>query len=302
MTQTWLKCPEMTHEQWLSWRRNGIGGSDAPGIMGDSSWATPYKIWEEKVLNPKKEDNYAMGRGRALEPVARAEFERLMNVKVSTANVEAKDWLRASLDGIDDNGKIMVEIKCPNKEDHAIASQYKMIPAKYYAQCQHQLAVTGLPGMYYFSFDGTEGSIVEVIRDDHYIDLKLLPTEKAFWDKVLSKEPPALIAKDFIDRSKNKEFMKAERRKLETKELLERAKEEDDKARETLIELADDHSAQGTLLKLTKYIAKGAIDYKQAITDYLDNMRSHYPDIPFKDIPTEPYRKDPFVKWVINDM
>ncbi len=49
-------------------------------------------------------------------------------------------------------------------------------------------------------------------------------------------------------------------------------------------------------------MSKGAIDYKQAIADYLDNLRSHYPDIAFGDIPLEPYRKDPFVKWVINGM
>ena len=30
-------------------RRNFIGGSDAPAIMGVSPWDTPYTCWEKKV-------------------------------------------------------------------------------------------------------------------------------------------------------------------------------------------------------------------------------------------------------------
>lgn len=303
-TQMWLKCPDMSHDQWLAWRREGIGGSDAPVIMGDSPWSTPFQKWEEKVLNPMKEDNAAMARGRAMEPIARSMFEELMNTKLDTANVQniSSPWLRASLDGIDHFGKVMVEIKCPNREDHAIAAQYKMIPPKYYAQCQHQLAVTGLPGMYYFSFNGTEGAIVEVARDESYIQNQLFPKEKEFWDLVIAQEPPPLQERDFLNMENDPKWTILAKKWRENNQVFKAAEEADKLLRQELISLSKDRSCKGGSISLTKSITKGRIDYEQAIKDYLDNMRSHYPDVVFKDIPLEPYRKASFIKWILRGM
>ena len=172
----------MNHQQWLEWRRQGIGSSDAAAIMGVSPWKTPLQVWEDKVLGTSEQlENSAMTRGKELEEPARQLFEKMMDVVVFPQNIvnPQTSWLRASLDGLDPDGKVMVEIKCPNKEDH-LAAVGKRIPEKYYPQCQHQLAVTGLDGMYYFSFDGSKGIVVEVARNQKYID-EMLQKEKDFW-------------------------------------------------------------------------------------------------------------------------
>ena len=98
-------------------------------------------------------------------------------------------WIRATLDGIDLDEKIMVEIKNPNKNDHAIASK-KMIPDKYYPQCQHQMLVKNLPNMYYFSYYREEGIVVCVERDQFYID-KMLEKHHNFWKCVKDKIKPS---------------------------------------------------------------------------------------------------------------
>lgn len=187
----------MTHEEWLEWRRQGVGASDAPAIMGVSPWSTPYQTWRNKIMPRKSQDSSSMKRGRDLEPRARAEFEMKIGSFVYPTNVENEElpWLRASLDGLCKENRIMVEIKCPNRADHALALE-GLVPEKYWPQCQHQLLVTGLPSMFYWSFDGSNGSLVKVDRDNDYLENMLLPELKRFWFCVASCVSPPLTTSD----------------------------------------------------------------------------------------------------------
>ena len=197
----------MERQEWLNWRKQGIGGSDAPVIMGVSPWKTPYQLWQEKALDICTDiDNSSMKRGRALEEIARVEFSKLIGKTFFPDNLvhPERSWLRASLDGINDDHTMIVEIKCPNKNDHFVALN-KKVPEKYYPQCQHQLAVTNLPSMYYYSFDGREGAVVEVARDQAYIT-DMLEKEQAFWDLVVAKTPPQFIEGDTVDKEFDPEW------------------------------------------------------------------------------------------------
>lgn len=297
--QAWRNCPKMTHEEWLAWRRSGVGSSDAAAIMGVSPYKTAFQSWEEKVFSREQQDNRAMQMGREQEEPARRQFESLMNTCVFAANVEnsSQSWRRASLDGIDPDGNILVEIKFANKEDHLAASG-KRIPEKYYPQCQHQLAVTGLPGMYYFSFDGTRGIVVEVQRDDKYI-ADMLSKEKDFWDMVVNEQPPALTDRDFASMEDSKEWKALTNKWKETNKMLKDLTNVELDLREQLIALSKDRSAKGNNISLSKSVCKGSIDYKTAIQEYLDNMRAHHPEVNFPDVVLEPYRKKPFTKWTV---
>jgi putative phage-type endonuclease len=288
----------MEHLEWLKWRRGGIGSSDAAIIMNASPWRTPRQLWEEKVYGESMQsENSAMTRGKELEPVARSWFEETMNVTVFPKNKVhvSNPWIRASLDGIDLEENIMVEIKCPNKEDHGVAVN-GMIPSKYVPQVQHQLLVTGLDGMYYCSFDGSNGAIVEVARDNAYIDA-MLEEERKFWDMVLSKTPPDLTDRDFMSMEKNEQWMQTSLLWHETKEMLEIAEAKEKELRNSLIALSENRNAQGCGLRMSKSICLGAIDYKQAIDDYITSMKAHYPEVHFPDVPLEAYRKKSFTKW-----
>jgi putative phage-type endonuclease len=254
----------MNRQQWLEWRRGGIGSSDAPIIMGVSPWCTPHQLWERIILRKETESNYAMDRGTKLEEPARQCFERLMDVELFPKNVQHKSrpWMRASLDGIDIDEKIMVEIKCPlKKENHELAKQGK-VPELYYPQVQHQLEVTGLDGMYYFSFDGKEGVIVEVERDQKYID-QMVQEEETFWGCVSLLKPPPLSPKDHLDfesnsawRSLVESYKSVNEQKKQLEEQFKDLTKQEELIKRSLIDFSNGLSAYGCGIRLTKIFSK----------------------------------------------
>lgn len=174
--------------EWLELRRTKITATDAAVIMGESKWKTKTQLYQEKINGVNREaPNQRMQRGLDLEPVARDLFTIKTGVRVYP-KVVVKDWAMASLDGIDYGQKILVEIKCPGYADHAIAVTGK-IPNHYYPQLQHQMYVCDLEKMYYFSFDGIDGIIVEVMRDNKYIE-KLISEEFKFYTCIRDRIPP----------------------------------------------------------------------------------------------------------------
>ena len=171
--------------EWLSWRRGGIGASDAPVVMGLSPWQKEGELLLLKTgQKAERPANDAMERGKRLEPVARLAYVNHTGVAVEPVCVQSRehDWMRASLDGLSTDGQHVVEIKCPGEKDHSLAA-YGSVPEKYYPQLQHILAVTGLGEIYYWSFRFGHTVLLKVNRDDAFI-AALLEKEIAFWAKV----------------------------------------------------------------------------------------------------------------------
>ena len=131
-----------------------------------------------------------MRRGLELEPLARKAYEKEIGISVHSENVSSDKYsfIMASLDGISADGRRLVEIKCPGETDHKTALSGK-VPDKYVWQLTHQLFVTGLKEMDYFSFDGEKGVIVRFIRNVQF-ETALLKAELSFWDSVLKDIPP----------------------------------------------------------------------------------------------------------------
>jgi putative phage-type endonuclease len=191
---------EQQTDEWLETRKRKIGASDAPVIMEVSPWKTPYKLWAEKV--GIENDTFVskhMQEGINKEPEARENFIKKTNIYVYPKVVfhDSYDWMMASLDGIDMEAKHIVEIKNVNAVDHAVAQTGK-VPEKYYPQLQHQLEVTGLDMAYYFSYRNGDGVIVEVGRDDKYIN-ELLEKEKSFFACMQDFIAPNLTKKDYVE-------------------------------------------------------------------------------------------------------
>lgn len=268
--------------EWLEFRRKKIGASDAPVIMEVSPWKTPYQLWLEKTGTSNSSTTPHQQRGHDLEETARQVFEKrtgmIMFPKVMLH--PSFDWMMASLDGIDIDGKSIVEIKCPGQTDHEIAKEGK-IPEKYFPQLQHQLAVTGLEMAFYFSFDGSEGIILEVEKDDAFID-KMLDREKTFWKCMSTLTPPAMNQRDFVNRE-DKEWTETTQKWLNIHGQLETLEEEEKKLRETLIQMAGGQNVMGGDVRLTRSLRKGNVNYAQI------------PEL--QNIDLEKYRKEPIEVW-----
>ena len=111
-------------DQWLEWRRKGLGASDACIIMNKSPWKTPFQLWEEKLgLGEKFEGNFATEFGHRMEPKIRADFELRYGFEAPPvlAVHEEYKFLKASLDGYNDKLNVVLEIKAPGRVDHATA-------------------------------------------------------------------------------------------------------------------------------------------------------------------------------------
>ncbi len=172
-------------DEWLKWRDNGIGASDAPTIMGETRWKTRESLLRDKVYGAPERKTATMIRGIELEPEALIAYQKHNGIKLRPVCIQSQyfPWLRASLDGLSYDGQRVVEIKC-GESVYRHASRYKQPPRYYYGQLQHILALTGLPSIDFWCYWPEQPYVhIIVFRDSDYIK-RLLKEEKSFWDEV----------------------------------------------------------------------------------------------------------------------
>ena len=78
---------EMPHEEWLRYRKKGIGGSDAGAICGVNKYRSAVSVFLDKTAEQTSEfDNEAMRQGRDLEQYVAERFCEETGKKVRRAN------------------------------------------------------------------------------------------------------------------------------------------------------------------------------------------------------------------------
>lgn len=265
--------------EWLEFRRTRIGASDAPIIMGESPWCTPHQLWERKLgLTDEQEVTYAMQRGLDVEDEVRRLYHNEKEIQVEPAVLTHKEypWMIASLDGINEAGTRIIEIKYPNAKDHAVAAEGK-VPDKYYWQLQHQMAVAEVEYMDYVSYSPIDMHIVTIARCDDAVE-RMIAAEKAFYSNMMSMTEPELTDRDLVEVT-DPEWQAVCQELKEIQQVKAREKQ----LRARLLELAQGRSCQGYGYKFTKSYSKGSIDYKAV------------PELQGVDL--EPYRKSTIEKW-----
>jgi putative phage-type endonuclease len=173
-------------QEWIKWRHNGIGASDAPIIMGENPWKTAQELLREK-RGPARasKPNDAMSRGIKLEPQARKFYIARTGNDVKPACLQSKQysWLHASVDGISSNGNVIVEIKC-GESVYQHTSESGCVPDYYYGQLQHILAVSGITSIDFWCYLPRRPKLlIPVPRNEEYI-IRLLIAENNFWNNV----------------------------------------------------------------------------------------------------------------------
>ena len=261
---------EQNSPEWLEFRRTKIGASDAPIILGVSPFKTSYQLYLDKVEGVKQTQNSAMKRGQEMEPEARAAFEKMyemlyldtVNIAPLVVQSEQYDWMIASLDGIDLGKGVAVEIKCPGSKDHQIAVDGK-IPDHYIPQLQHQLFVTGLDKIFYFSYrnNDTHPVLLEYKAEKASLD-KLIKEELKFLNCILTNTPPELKESDYEERF-DLEFLQVAMQFAKVKEEIDQKSLEEQKLKDKLIELSNNRNCRGGKVKVSQCSRKGAIDYSK---------------------------------------
>lgn len=271
--------------EWEEMRKNKIGASDAPVIMQVSPWVTPYQLWQKKLSLIENQENWAQSEGKRKEPLAKEAFEKETGLLVSPEvafhpNIK---WMMASLDGKDIEGKNIVEIKCPGKEDHEIALSGQ-VPDKYFPQLQHQLEVCQLEMAYYFSFTFEGTALVKVYRDDKYIK-EMVKREGEFWECMQELVAPELTSRDYIT-NEDQEWIGLACQWRQVNEQMKSLEIKDKAIRARLISLTNGMNTQGGGVRLSKLMRKGNVDYSKIAE--------------IKSVDLDSYRKPPIEYWKIS--
>jgi putative phage-type endonuclease len=267
-------------------RRNFIGASDAPIIMGVSPWKTPVQLYNEKIgaAIPQQENEY-MARGTHLESEARNKFEEIMESSFPAKRFFSKkyDWMMASLDGFNELEEAAVEIKCPGKKSHSIAKS-GVIPDVYIPQLQHQMFVCDIKKIYYFSYVSADDYFLLVCkRDDDYIE-KLIEKELEFWNCLCNMSSPEMTNRDFEVKddfgwetlcSEWKQIQKDKKKLLESEEIIKKY----------LIITCENKNCVGSNVRVQKIKRQGAIDYSKIFE--------------LSNVDLEKYRKEESEYWKI---
>ena len=188
----------MPYEDWLEYRKLGIGGSDASVVCGISRYKSPVELWMEKTDQlPAQEAGEAAYWGTQLEALVRAEFTKRTGIEVSIVRQLLQSieypFMLANLDGVcevPDVGTCIFEAKT--------ASAYKAdewedsIPDEYQLQVQHYMAVTGYAGAYIAVLIGGNTFRWKFVERDEELISMLIELETAFWNHVQDRTPPPL--------------------------------------------------------------------------------------------------------------
>lgn len=259
-------CNEMNPEyiqgtqEWLKLRKTKVTATDASIIMGVSPWKTRWQLYQEKISTTQpRPATPSMQRGIDLEPKAREAFILTTGIYVSP-KVIVKDWQMASVDGISDDGKYLVEIKCPGQVDHSMAVAGK-VPAHYYPQLQHQMHVCDVDRMFYFSFDGVDGALVEIIKDNNYIE-KMLEEEWKFYQCLINKMPPEPSESDYFEMD-DPIWKECALRWREVSSMMKELEKEEENLRNQLIFLSGASNSKGAGISLCQMNRKGNVDYSK---------------------------------------
>lgn len=179
---------------WHTFRSKGFGASEANIIAGMSKWSSVVDLWKAKTGKETKEFvmNDAIQHGIDTEPEARQRFTAATNIEVIPKCYisGSHEFVRASLDGVNNKGDIIVEIKCPSKLAIHMKTVRGSIPEYYYPQLQHQLFVTGATTACFWSYVQSMGGFMVAFPPNLAYIEELIARETKLWDCVINDTEP----------------------------------------------------------------------------------------------------------------
>ena len=192
---TYISTKNMSRKEWLEKRKEGIGGSDAAVILGLSDFKSAFELWAEKsgYQLPEKESE-ALRIGTDLEEYVAKRFEEASGKKVRREDKMFFN-IKYPYSFADIDRKVVGEnagVECKTTSAYNKGGfEDGEIPAYYYVQCQHYMAVKEFDRMYLAVLVLGVGFYWFVIeRNDAEIEA-LMDAEKRFWlNHVLAGKKP----------------------------------------------------------------------------------------------------------------
>lgn len=195
--KTLVSTAGMSREEWLNWRKRGIGGSEVAALVGLHPYLSPFSVYLDKVGTlASRDDTEAMRLGRDLEGYVAARFTEMTGIKTRRKPCilmdDTCDYMIADIDRWNKKAGIGLECKTMSPTSKAASGlEDNNVPPQYYIQCQWYMMITGFPvwhlavlllgrGFYTFAIDRNDADIAA-----------LRQAASAFWkDYVLPRKMP----------------------------------------------------------------------------------------------------------------
>ncbi len=288
-----ISTENLTREEWLEFRKKGLGGSDTAAVCGISKYKTPVELWMEKTKQVEsKEAGEAAYWGTIMEPHIREEFTRRTGLEVrrelSILQHTEHPFMFANVDGVVSDpihGNYIFEAKTANAflQDQWVET----IPDAYQLQVQHYLAVTDYRGAYVaVLIGGNTFKWYYIPRDDELISM-LVRLEERFWNYVTTNTPPPIDGSDAASELLRGLYPSSKVNKIilpdNALELLKQFEEASEREKQAEVEKQEAENKLKELLQDNESgsVGERTVSWKSVESERLDSKRlkSELPDI-----------------------
>ena len=197
---------DLPEDEWLEYRRRGIGGSDAAAILGVSPFATARDLYYDKLKVVSYEDGESNWVAKKVGHLLEDLVAEIFHVKTGFEIYQVKKmfyhpvhtYMLADVDYFIrlPNGKTAIlEIKTTNynAKDHWWCDGQEIVPINYEIQGRHYMCVMNVDEVYYCCLYGNNENevIIRHIERDLDYEAELIALEGNFWNEhILAQVPP----------------------------------------------------------------------------------------------------------------
>ena len=196
-----INTKNLSREDWLQVRKQGIGSSDAAAACGIHPYLSMLELWMIKTgrmtsdIDENIEGYSPLYWGNTLEPMVAKYYQEHTGNKVRRVNAilqhPEQPFMLANLDyAITGSDEVQI-LECKTAGEHGAKLWKHGVPLYVTCQVQHQLAVTGKTAAHIcVLLCGHEAKIYKVERDERLIE-SIMEHERQFWQYVQTDTPPS---------------------------------------------------------------------------------------------------------------
>ena len=206
-----VKTAGLSESEWLRYRGQGIGGSDAAIVLGLSPYRTARDLYLEKTGTPVEKDNadwVAMEYGKRLEGLVAEIFAHKTGLRVyqelKMLRHPLYPFMLANVDyfvEMPDQSLAILECKTTGNYGKDRWDD-ETVPIHYEIQCRHYMSVTNLNMAFIACLYGNNGNdfMFRAIKRDLDYESDIIEQEQYFWEQCVQArvEPPFTEQGDLV--------------------------------------------------------------------------------------------------------
>jgi putative phage-type endonuclease len=209
-----VKTQDLSRDEWLTVRKQGIGSSDAAAAVGLNPYQSALELWMIKTgrdaglpkIDPT-DDTTPMYWGTMLEHIVAAHYVKRTGRRVRRINAvlqhpdQDKRWMLANIDREVTGDPEVSILECKTAGINGARLWLDGVPEYVQLQVQHQLAVTGKQAADVAVLLGGQDLRIHRVERDHQLIAHLVELERQFWQYVVTDTPPPADGSESADQA-----------------------------------------------------------------------------------------------------